>query len=280
MRTIRAQEVSELVERLVLEAAFRLGGRELAALERAREEETSPRGRSVLSALLENARLAAAERLPLCQDCGLAVVWVERGEETVLAGGGLAAAVDEGVRRAYLKGYLRKSVLRGALDRRNTGDNTPAFLRVECVPGEVFRVHVALKGGGAENTSALAMLVPAAGREGVVEFVLRVVREAAGRACPPLILGVGVGGNFEGAAWLAKKALFRPLGDPNPEPRLAALEREILERVNGLGIGPMGLGGRVTALAVHLEEGPCHLASLPVAVNVECHSHRHREGEL
>lgn len=280
MRVIGAEAVSALISQLVLDAAFSLGADELAALERAFRNETSPQGKSVLKTLLENAKVASEERLPLCQDCGSAVVWIERGDEVVIEGGSLREAVDEGVRQGYARGFLRKSVLRGGLHRENTGDNTPAFLHVDSVPGEAFRVRLALKGGGAENTSALKMLVPADGREGVIDFVVETVKKAGGKPCPPVILGVGVGGNFEGAAWLAKKALFRQLGAPASDADVAELEEEILDRINALGIGPMGLGGSVTALAVHVEEGPCHIASLPVAVNVECHSHRHREGEL
>jgi fumarate hydratase subunit alpha len=280
MRAIKAQEITRVIEKLALDAAFSLGERELAALKAAIEQETSPQGKAVIATLIENNEAARTQLLPLCQDCGSAVVWIERGDAVAIEGGMLTSAVNEGIRRAYEKGFLRKSILRGALDRVNTGDNTPAFIRCECTPGDKLRIMFAAKGGGSENTSALAMLTPAAGRDGVIQFVVEAVKKAGGKPCPPLILGVGVGGNFEGAALLAKKALFRPLGNPNPDPRLAELERDILRRVNDLGIGPMGLGGRVTALAVHVEEGPCHIASLPVAVNIECHSHRHREAEL
>jgi fumarate hydratase subunit alpha len=280
MRTIKAEDIRDLVEKLALEAAFSLGDREIAALKRALAIETSPQGKHVLQTLIDNNEAAEAKHLPLCQDCGSALVWIERGDEVAVEDGSLADAVNEGIRRAYAKGYLRKSILRGALDRVNTGDNTPAFIRCECVPGDRLHIMVAAKGGGSENTSALTMLTPADGREGIVNFVVDTVEHAGGKPCPPLILGIGIGGNFEGVALLAKKALFRPLGDPNPIQRLADLEHEILDLVNDLGIGPMGLGGRVTALAVHVEEAPCHIASLPVAVNIECHSHRHREAEL
>ncbi|HHN46440.1 MAG TPA: fumarate hydratase [Planctomycetes bacterium] len=280
MRSIPAPLVAALVEKLALDVAFSLGQREITAIRRALDEETSPRARYILEAILENSSVASARRLPLCQDCGSAVVFVERGDRVVIEGAGMCDAINEGVRSAYEKGFLRKSMLAGALDRRNTGDNTPAFIHCECAPGDVFRVKFAAKGGGAENTSALAMLPPAAGRSGVIDFVVDTVRRAGGRPCPPLVLGVAVGGNFETAPLLAKKALFRPLADPNPVPRLAEMERVILAAINDLGIGPMGLGGCTTALAVHLEEAPCHIATLPVAVNVQCHSHRHAEGSL
>lgn len=280
MRAVSAADISALVERLILDAAFSLSTSELTALAQALGKETSSRARRVLEDLLENAALAESRRLPLCQDCGVTLVWIERGDQVVIEGGSLDEAVNEGVRTGYEKGCLRRSVLKGALHRTNTGDNTPAFIRCECVPGDSFRLKVALKGGGSENTSALRMLVPADGRAGVVEFVVNTVREAGGRPCPPLILGVGVGGNFEGAALLAKKALLRPMGGASPVPDIAGLEQDILREVNSLGIGPMGLGGATTALAVHVEEGPCHIASFPVALNIECHSHRQREGEL
>ncbi|MBN1807427.1 MAG: fumarate hydratase [Planctomycetes bacterium] len=279
MRTIKAADIADAVEKLALDAAFSLGTREIKALEDALQRETSPHGRDVISTIIENNTVASGAMLPLCQDCGSAVVWIERGDGAAVDGC-IEDAVNTGVRRAYEKGYLRKSILRGGLDRVNTGDNTPAFIRCECVPGDVFRIRFAAKGGGSENAGALRMLTPADGRDGVVDFVVDTVRRSGGRPCPPVILGVGIGGNFEGVAMLAKKALFRPLGDPNPDVRLARIEEDIFRSVNALGIGPMGLGGKVTALAVHVEEAACHMASLPVAVNVECHSHRHREMSL
>jgi fumarate hydratase subunit alpha len=210
----------------------------------------------------------------------LAVVFVDWGQDAHLTGGSLQAAVDEGVRRAQKSAYLRASVLGDPFTRRNTGDNTPAVLHARLVPGEKVKITVAAKGGGSENMSRLGMLTPAAGVEGLVEFAVRAVREAAANPCPPVIVGLGAGGNFERVAELAKRALLRPLGRPNPDPQLAAIERRVLDAVNRTGIGPGGLGGTVTALAVHLETAPCHIASLPVAVNLDCHAHRHKEVEL
>lgn len=245
------------------------------ALSRARDRESSPRAREVLDLLVENTRVAARQGLPLCQDTGMVVVFAEVGEEVCLRGS-LQAAVDAGVAEAYRHGYLRPSVLADPLRRdSNTGDNTPAILHWEQVPGDRLTLHVAAKGGGSENQSALWLLSPSQGREGIVGGIVERICEAGGRPCPPLVLGVGLGGNFETAPLLAKKALFRPLGQPSPDPALADLEQEILQRVNETGVGPLGLGGDTTALAVHVLSAPCHLATLPVALNVQCHAARH-----
>ncbi len=248
----------------------------MAALRAARERETLPIAREVLDQLLLNAERARETGLPLCQDTGVAVVFIDLGQDGHLTGGDLQAAVDDGVRRGYEEGYLRKSVVRDPLDRStNTGDNTPAVMHLCLVAGDRVTVHFAPKGGGSENMSALWMLPPAQGRGGVVEAIATQVGAAGGMPCPPLVLGVGLGGTFEMSALLAKRALLRPLGGPSPIPEVAALERDILVAVNDTGVGPMGLGGVTTALAVHVERHPCHIASLPLALNVQCHAARH-----
>ena len=252
-----------------------------AALRQALKDEASPAGREVISNILENAAIAARERIPLCQDCGVAVVFLELGQEAHVVGGDLYMAVNEGVRQAYQEGYLRKSMVQQPLyQRTNTGDNTPAIIYTDIVPGDRLRIIAMPKGAGSENMTRLAMLPPALGHEGVVEFVVNVVDEAWSNPCPPVIIGVGIGGTSEKTLLLAKRALLRKVGEPNPDAELANLEREIQQRVNSLGIGPMGYGGSITALAVHVECFPTHIASLPVAVNLQCHSARHREVTL
>jgi len=278
-RSISVRELHDAVKRIALEAGFDLDEATLAALEAARARETSALGQGVLSDIIENARVAREERRPLCQDTGLAVVWVEIGED-VCVEGSLKGAVDEAVRSAWREGGFRASVVRDPLDRVNTGDNTPAVVHVDLVPGDGVRVRFLAKGGGSENQSRSAVLKPTEGRAGVVEFVTSAVREGAPFACPPVVVGVGLGGTADHAAWLAKRSLFRPLGGPSPDADTAELERELLERANASGVGPMGLGGTVTALAVHVERAPCHIASLPVAVCMNCHSHRVRSVEL
>jgi fumarate hydratase subunit alpha len=279
MKEISAKEVTDTVERLFIEANVHLGQDVVDALESALRTEESPEGREVLSQLLENASIAKREGIPICQDTGMAVVFVEMGQDVHLVGGSLEEAINEGVRRGYKKGNLRKSVCH-PLKRTNTGDNTPAFVHLEVVPGEHIRIVAMPKGGGGENMSQVAMLTPAVGREGIIDFVLNVVREAGPNPCPPVILGIGIGGTFDKAALLSKKALLRPVGSLHRDEEVAALEREILSRVNDLGIGPQGYGGRTTALAAHVEIMPCHIASIPVAVNVQCHASRHREAVL
>jgi fumarate hydratase subunit alpha len=276
MREVSCQEITATVARLFPEANFDLPVDVLAALERSAADETADLPRNVLQTLVENAAVAREQRLAMCQDCGLAVVFVDLGRDCHLDGD-LYAAIDEGVRQAYDVGCLRKSVLADPLDRSsNTGDNTPAIVHVRLVPGDRVTLHAAPKGGGSENMSALWMLTPSAGRQGIIDCLVARVREAGGKPCPPLVLGVGLGGTFEKAALLAKEALLRPLGQPSPLPEVADLEREILAAVNETGVGPMGLGGRTTALAVHVERHPCHLASLPLALNVQCHAARHK----
>jgi fumarate hydratase subunit alpha len=281
MREIKAEKITETIANLCQQANYELGDDVLAALEQAEQTEESPLGRAVLRELLENAQIAREGVFPLCQDCGTAVVFIDAGQDVHIVGGELREAVDEGVRQGYAQGYLRKSMVRQPFSARiNTGDNTPAVLYTEVVPGDRLRITVMSKGGGAENMSRLAMLKPAQGREGIIETVVTAVDEAGGMPCPPLIIGLGIGGTAEMAVLQAKRSLLRTVGQPSPDPELAELERDILERVNDLGIGPMGLGGRTTALAVHALAMPAHIASLPLAVNLQCHSARHREAVL
>jgi fumarate hydratase subunit alpha len=281
MREIKASEITKAVARLCQEANFELGEDVLSALKKAQKTEESPAGREVLSQLIENARIAKEERLPLCQDCGIAVVFLEIGQDTHISGGDLNAAVEEGVRRGYSEGYLRKSMVSQPFSNRiNTRDNTPPVVHTEMVAGNKLNIVVLPKGGGAENMSRLAMLKPNDGREGIIELVVRTVDDAGGNACPPLIIGVGIGGTAEQAMLLAKKALLRKVAEPNSDPEIAELEKGVLARVNALGVGPMGYGGSITALAVHAEAMPAHIGSLPVAVNLQCHSARHKEAVL
>jgi fumarate hydratase subunit alpha len=281
MREISSKKVTETVARLFQEANFDLGKDVLDSLKRASDKEESPLGRQVLEQILENARIARGERIPLCQDCGTAVVFLELGQDAHITDGHLNAAVEEGVRQGYDQGYLRKSMVSQPFSARvNTKDNTPAIIHTEIVSGDNLRITVIPKGGGSENMSRLAMLKPAEGRQGVIDFAVRTVEEAGSNPCPPIIVGVGIGGTADRTMILAKMTLLRPVGQPNPDPEVAELEKEILERVNSLGVGPQGFGGSTTALAVHVEAFPAHIASLPVAVNLQCHSSRHKEAVL
>jgi len=281
MREISAAAITETVARLFRQASYELGPDVIAALEKARDAEESPPGREVLATILENARVAGTDGVPLCQDCGAAVVFLEVGQDVHVTGGDLTEAVNEGVRRAYDEGFLRKSmVARPFSARKNTGDNTPAVIHTAIVPGKQVKITVLPKGGGAENMARLGMLLPAAGRQGIIDFVTQAVEEASSKPCPPVIVGVGIGGTADKVMALAKHALIRPVGEPSPDPEVAELERDILHKINGLGIGPMGYGGRFTALAVHVEVFPTHITSLPVAVNLQCHSARHRSAVL
>lgn len=274
MRRISASEIEEAARKLV-HATFS----NLSVLEEryklALRLEESELGREALSILLENARIAGERGVPVCQDTGVAVFYVRLGQEVVVEGGGLVEAINRGVARAYSEAYLRKSIVSDPLyDRRNTGDNTPAIIHVEPIPGSELRMGFMPKGAGAENMSRVEMLKPADGLEGLKRFVLEVVERAGANACPPLVIGVGVGGTLDTVGWLAKKALFREWGRRHPDERYARLEEELLEEVNALGIGPQGFGGRLTALDVRIEHAPCHMASLPAAVNLNCHVHR------
>jgi fumarate hydratase subunit alpha len=277
MRQIHINQIIEKVRDLSIEINTSLGDDIADALRKAQEVEVSPIGKQTLGYLLENIRIAKEESLPICQDTGLAVIFVEMGQEVQIVGGDLREAINEGIRRGYREGYLRKSVLNDPILRKNTGDNTPAIIHFEILPGDNLKVRMASKGGGSENSSAMRMMKPSDGVEGIKNLVLETVRNAWANPCPPIIVGVGIGGDFEMAPILAKKALFRHLGDPNPAPHLADLERDLLAGVNKLGIGPEGFGGTITALAVHIEAAPCHIVSLPVAVNIDCHVSRHRE---
>ena len=278
MRDIECQQIIETVSNLFQEACVYLPEDVLSAIKRARESEESQVARDVLDRILENAEIASKEKIPLCQDTGTAVVFLELGQEVHITGGDLYSAINEGMRRGYDKGYLRKSMVSQPFSARmNTEDNTPAIIYTDVIPGDKLKITVMPKGAGAENVTRLAMLTPAQGRQAIIDFVVNAVDKAGGNPCPPLIVGVGIGGTAERTLMLAKKALLREVGKPNPDAEAAELEKEILRRINNLGIGPMGYGGRTTALAVHVEVLPAHIASLPVAVNLQCHSARHKE---
>lgn len=276
IRNIPSESIIEAVKKLCIDSNIHLPQDTSAILNASVDRERSPLGKSILRQCAENAGIADSGNIPICQDTGLAVFFIEIGENAAIENGTIYAAVNEGVRRGYKEGYLRKSVLSDPLyDRKNTGDNTPAIIHLEIVPGDKVHITIAPKGGGAENMSALSMLPPSAGEKGVLDFVTKTVIQAGGNPCPPTVIGVGIGGNFERCAYLAKRALIRPLGTHNPDFRYAALESELLRRINESGVGPQGLGGDTTSFAVHVEFEPCHLASLPVAVNINCHVHRH-----
>jgi fumarate hydratase subunit alpha len=277
MRKVDVKQLSDAVRDLSMQTNYNLGDAEVAYIKKMIDVEESPTGKEILSMLIENARIASEEQIPICQDTGFAVIFVELGQDVHLVGGDLYDALADGVRRGYTEGYLRKSILGDPIKRVNTGDNTPPVVHLEIVPGEKVKVIVAPKGGGSENMSGVKMLKPADGIEGVKDFVVERVSIAGGNPCPPIVVGVGIGGTFEKCAYLAKKALLRPLGDRHPDPFYAEVEEELLRRVNATGIGPQGLGGRVTALDVHVEVYPCHIASLPAAVNLNCHATRHGE---
>ena len=279
MREIDVAEIADAVARLAGELAYRLGDAETKALGEARGREESEPGLAALDQIIENAGSAAKGVRPICQDTGLGVVFIDMGQDVHLAGGSLEDAVNDGLRRGIEENYLRASAC-DPFTRANTGDGVPAILHVRIVPGERVRILFDAKGGGSENCSRLAMLTPADGMEGVKAFAVETVEKAGAKSCPPLVVGIGVGGNFETCALLAKRALVRELGEPNPDPGLASLEKEILDAANATGVGPSGLGGRVTVMAVHVEAAPCHIASLPVAVNLDCHAHRHGEAVL
>ncbi|OGK99441.1 MAG: fumarate hydratase [Candidatus Rokubacteria bacterium RIFCSPLOWO2_02_FULL_73_56] len=280
MRDVHTSAISDAVKKLCMEANWSLEPDVLRAFDRALGTERSPAGQQVLQILKQNAAMAREQRIPYCQDTGFVVCFVELGQDVHVTGGALDAAINQGVSQGYGEGYLRASIVRSPFDRVNTGDNTPAVVHVDVVPGATLKILIMAKGGGCENRSKYKMLTPAEGVPGVKDWVLECVRTAGPDACPPLILGVGVGGTFEKAALLSKKALFRELGSPNPDPQLDALERELLAEANRLGIGPQGYGGDTTALGIHLLAYPCHITSLPVAVTIECHAHRHKEVTL
>jgi len=279
IRELHVQEITQAIKRLCIEANEELGEDVLSCFHQARENEPSPVGQEILDQLIENARIAREEKVPMCQDTGLAIIFLEIGQDLHLIGGDLTEAVNQGVREGYGEGYLRKSSCH-PFTRKNTGDNTPAVIYIDMVPGDRLKLWVVPKGGGSENMSRIFMLPPSAGLPGIKEKIIETVKEAGPNPCPPTIIGVGIGGTFEQAALQAKKSLLRPLGTPNPDPELDQLEKEVLGLINNLGIGPQGLGGRTTSLAVHIRLLPCHIASFPLAVNVQCHASRHKEVTL
>lgn len=279
MRTIELSEVTAKIKSMFIDACENIPDNVLETLRKASESEQSPLGKQVIDKIIENDKLARDKHLPICQDTGVAVVMLTIGSEVVFHGD-IYEAVNEGVRQAYTEGYLRKSVVRHPLDRVNTRDNTPAIVHIKMVEGDTFRIDVAPKGGGSENMSLVKMLIPADGVEGIKKLVLDTVFNAGGKPCPPIIVGLGIGGNLEKSAMLAKEALFREIDDHSPDPLARKLEDELLEEINKLGVGPMGFGGTQTCLAVKVNTYPCHIASLPVAINIQCHAARHKSCKL
>lgn len=276
MRSIHFETIKTKIKEACIKANYVLGEDVLAGFRRALDQEDSPIGKEVLSQLIENARIAREEKIPLCQDTGLAVFFVELGDKVIIEGGLLPEAINEGVREGYRDGFLRKSSCH-PLTRKNTGDNTPAIIHYELVSGDTLKITFCAKGGGSENMSRATMLKPSDGLAGIEDFVVNRVWESQANPCPPIIVGVGIGGTMERAALLAKKSLLRPIGEGSGDAELAEVEKRLLQKINNLGIGPAGLGGRTTALGVHIIMEPCHIASLPVAVNINCHSSRHVE---
>jgi fumarate hydratase subunit alpha len=276
MRTLSVTLITQTVKSLFMEANVDIGSSMLSALQRHVESEASPLGKSVLAQIIENDQVAKDKRMPICQDTGLSVVFVKLGQEVHLVDGDLNEAIHEGVRQAYRDGYLRKSVVSDPLfERLNTKDNTPAVIHLELVKGDRVELEVMPKGFGSENMSALKLFAPSVGVDGVKRFILDTIQKAGPNACPPMIVGVGIGGTFEMAALIAKKAVLRSTDHPSSDPRYAQLERELLEEANALGLGPAGLGGTTTAMAINIETYPTHIASIPVAVNISCHASRH-----
>lgn len=281
MREIQADAITEAVAKMAIQACCELPDGMRDALREARDREPSPVGRDILDQLVQNAGIAASGQVPICQDTGLAVVFADIGQDAHIVGGDFEEAVNRGIHKGYVDGYLRKSsVAEPLFERRNTTDNTPAIIHTRIVPGDKIHLRLAPKGAGSENKSVLKMLVPADGLEGVRKVVLEAIKAAGPNSCPPMVVGIGLGGNMEKACLCAKKAAARDIGTSNPDERYAALEREFLEMINQTGIGPQGLGGETTAVAVHIEWAPTHIASLPVAVNINCHAARHAEATL
>ncbi|MDP3025154.1 MAG: fumarate hydratase [candidate division Zixibacteria bacterium] len=280
MREISVKDIISTVKNLCIDANYNLGEDVEKALKEGYQKEESPTSKETLNQILENVQIAKQGEFPLCQDTGFAVVFVDMGDQVFVKDGNLFDAINEGVRQGYKEGYLRKSILGDPIERKNTGDNTPAVIHMNVVKGDKLTITVAPKGGGSENMSEVKMMKPSDGVEGVKEFVIDMVRRSGSNPCPPIIVGVGIGGTFEKCAEMAKRALLRPVGDRNPNPFYAKLEEELLEKVNKLGIGPQGFGGRVTALDVHIETFPCHIASFPAAVNIQCHAARHKEAVI
>jgi len=280
MRKIHTGEITETIKQLCLEANFKLPEDITQALKKSRKKETSPLARYALDSILKNIKIAEVEKIPICQDTGFAVVFLEVGQDISITGGFLEDAVNKGVRNAYRKGYLRKSIVNDPLIRANTKTNTPAVIHTKIVPGDKIKISVMPKGAGSENMSAVTMLSPSEGIEGIKNFVLNQVKKAGANPCPPIIVGIGIGSTFEGAALLAKKALARKIGSKNKDKLYDKLEKQLLKGINALQIGPEGFGGRITAMAVHIESYPCHIASLPVAINIGCYATRHKEAVI
>ncbi|MDX9822086.1 MAG: fumarate hydratase [Syntrophales bacterium] len=279
MREVHVSEIVPTVKKLLIDANYHIGQDIVDAFDKGIQKDESPVAKEVLKELKENVGISAEGEYPICQDTGLAVLFVDIGQDVHIVGGNIREALNEGVRQAYKDGYLRKSSC-DPFTRKNTGDNTPAIVHYDIVPGDKIRIMAVPKGGGAENMSRVHMLAPSAGIEGIKDFVVNRMKEAGSNPCPPTVVGVGIGGTFERTAILAKKALLRKVGQRNPDPKIAKIEQEVLERINKLGIGPMGYGGTTTSLDVFFEVEPCHIASLPLAVNVQCHANRHKEATI
>lgn len=280
MKTINVNEIIKTVKELSIEANYYLPNDVKEAIEKAEKNEKWPIANNILNKILENSQIASAEKMPICQDTGMACVFIDIGQDVHITGGSLEEAINEGVRQGYAEGFLRKSVVKDPLHRVNTNDNTPALIYYNMVPGDKVKITVAPKGFGSENMSRIAMLKPSDGLEGVKNFVLETVRMAGPNPCPPIVIGIGIGGSFDKAAYLAKKALIRPVNENNTDEFYGNLEKELLEKVNKIGIGPQGFGGKTTALALNIETYPTHIAGLPVAVNINCHATRHKERVL
>jgi fumarate hydratase subunit alpha len=281
LKEIQVSRLTETIRQLCIDANYYIGDDVVSKIKEALPKEDSPIAREILQLILKNQVLAADNKMPMCQDTGVAIVFVEIGQDVHLIGGDFSAAINEGVRQGYIQGYLRKSMVDDpVIDRINTKDNTPALIYTDIVPGNTIKITLAAKGGGAENMSEVKMMKAADGIEGVKAFIVDRVRRSGGNPCPPIIVGVGIGGSFEHSAFLAKKSLLRPLIENNPDTKWAQIEKELLEQINRLGIGPQGLGGRTTALAVNILTKPCHIASMPVAVNMQCHCHRHKSAVI
>jgi len=279
MREVHTDKITKVVRDLFMDSNCEIGDDLMAAYDRGIETDESPVAREVLKELKENVRIAHEERSPICQDTGLAVVFVDLGQDVHVVGGDFNGAINEGVRQGYADGYLRKSAC-DPFTRKNTGDNTPAIIHLEIVPGDKIRIMAVPKGGGAENMSRVMMMTPSVGIEGIKDFIVNRLKESGSNPCPPTVIGVGIGGTFERTAILAKKALLRKVGERHPDPKIAEAEVEVLTRINKLGIGPMGYGGNTSCLDVFFEVEPCHIASLPLAVNVQCHASRHMEATI
>jgi fumarate hydratase subunit alpha len=280
MREISTKDITKAVKDLCIDANYNLGEDVQDALKKAFQKEESPVGKATLQQIIDNFEIAKQGEFPICQDTGFSVFFVDMGDQVCIKDGNLFDAINEGVRQGYKDGYLRKSILGDPIERKNTGDNTPAVIHLNVVKGDKLKIVIAPKGGGSENMSEVKMMKPADGVEGVKQFVIDMVKRSGSNPCPPIVVGVGIGGTFEKCAEMAKRALLRPIGSKHPNPFYAQLEAELLEKVNKLGIGPQGFGGTQTALAVYVETYPCHIASFPAAVNINCHAARHKEVTL